>query len=42
MKLYDYAASAQLLQVRLLLAQFERPYMRVSIDIFAGETLRDD
>jgi glutathione S-transferase len=39
--LYDYAASANCYKVRLLLAQLERPYRRVSVDIFAGETLTD-
>ena len=38
-RLYDYAASANCYKVRLLLAQLGRPYERVPIDIFAGETL---
>jgi glutathione S-transferase len=42
MRLYDYAASANCLKVRLLLAQLGRPYERVPVDIFAGETLTDD
>ena len=42
LRLYDYAASANCYKVRLLLAQLERPYERVPIDIFAGETLTDE
>src|SRR5919202_6261246 len=42
MKLYDYVASGNCYKARLLLAQLERPYERVSIDIFAGDTLTDD
>ena len=42
MKLYDYAASANCYKVRLLLAQLGRPYERIPIDIFAGETLTDE
>jgi glutathione S-transferase len=38
MKLYDYAASANCLKVRLLLAHLGLPYERVPIDIFAGES----
>jgi glutathione S-transferase len=38
-KLYDYAASANCYKVRLLLAQLGRPYERVAVDIFDGETL---
>src|SRR4051812_21752309 len=41
-RLYDYAASANCYKVRLLLAQLERPYERIAVDIFAGETLGDD
>ena len=41
MRLYDYAASANCLKVRLLLAQLGLPYERVPVDIFAGETLTD-
>jgi len=41
-KLYDYAASANCYKVRLLLAQLERPYVRVPVDIFAGDTLTDE
>jgi glutathione S-transferase len=40
--LYDYAASANCLKVRILLAQLELPYERIPIDIFAGETLTDE
>jgi glutathione S-transferase len=42
LRLYDYAASANCLKARLLLAQLERPYERVSVDIFAGDTLTDE
>jgi glutathione S-transferase len=42
MKLYDYAASANCYKVRLLLAQLERPYERIPIDIFGGDTLTDE
>jgi glutathione S-transferase len=42
LRLYDYAASANCLKVRILLAQLERPYERVPVDIFAGETLTDE
>jgi glutathione S-transferase len=41
MRLYDYAASANCYKARLLLALLERPYERVAIDIFAGDTLTD-
>lgn len=41
MRLYDYAASANCLKVRLLLAQLGLAYDRVPVDIFAGETLTD-
>ena len=40
--LYDYAASGNCYKVRLLLAQLERQYERVPIDIFAGDTLTDE
>ena len=36
--LYDYAASANCLKARVLLAQLGRPYRRVGVDIFAGDT----
>jgi glutathione S-transferase len=42
MRLYDYAASANCLKVRMLLAQLGRPYERVPVDIFAGGTLTDE
>jgi glutathione S-transferase len=42
MKLYDYVASANCFKVRLLLAQLERPYERVPLDIFDGDTLTDE
>jgi glutathione S-transferase len=42
LKLYDYAASANCYKVRLLLAQLERPYELIPIDIFGGETLTDE
>jgi glutathione S-transferase len=42
LRLYDYPASANCYKVRLLLAQLGRPYDRVLVDIFAGETLSDD
>lgn len=41
MRLYDYAASANCYKVRLLLAQLEIPYEKVSLDIFDGDTLTD-
>jgi glutathione S-transferase len=42
LRLFDYAASANCYKVRLLLAQLDRPYERVPIDIFGGETLTDE
>jgi len=42
LRLYDYPASANCYKVRLLLAQLGRPFDRVVIDIFAGETLSDE
>jgi len=42
MRLYEYFASCNCYKVRLLLAHLGRPYERVPIDIFAGETLTDD
>ncbi len=42
MRLYDYAASCNCYKVRLLLAHLGRPYQRVPVDIFAGETLTDE
>ena len=41
LRLYDYAASANCLKVRLLLAQLDLQYERVAVDIFAGETLTE-
>ena len=41
LRLYDYAASANCLKVRLLLRQLGLPYERVAVDIFAGDTLTD-
>ena len=42
MRLYDYAASCNCYKVRLLLAHLDRPYERVPVDIFAGDTLTDE
>lgn len=42
LRLYDYPGSCNCYKVRLLLAQLERPYERVNVDIFAGETLTDE
>ena len=39
MRLYDYAASGNCYKARLLLALLDRPYERVPVDIFAGDTL---
>ena len=41
MRLYDYAASGNCFKVRLLLGLLGRPYERVPIDIFGGDTLTD-
>jgi hypothetical protein len=41
MRLHDYAASANCLKVRLILAMLDRPYERVPVDIFAGDTLTE-
>jgi glutathione S-transferase len=41
LRLYDYSASANCYKVRLLLAQLGRPYERVPVDIFDGDTLTD-
>src|SRR4051794_4698858 len=41
MRLHDYPASANCYKVRLLLALLGRPYERVPVDIFAGDTLTD-
>jgi glutathione S-transferase len=41
MRLYDYAASGNCYKARLLLALLGRPYERVLVDLFAGDTLTD-
>jgi glutathione S-transferase len=41
LRLYDYAASGNCYKVRLLLGLLGRPYERVPVDIFAGDTLTD-
>jgi glutathione S-transferase len=41
-RLYDYGASCNCYKVRLLLSQLGRPYERVPVDIFKGETLTDE
>jgi glutathione S-transferase len=41
LRLHDYSASANCYKVRLLLAQLGRPYERVPVDIFGGDTLTD-
>jgi glutathione S-transferase len=38
-KLYDYAASANCLKVRILLRQLNLHYERIDVDIFGGDTL---
>jgi glutathione S-transferase len=42
LRLYDYFASCNCYKVRLLLAHLGRPYERVPIDIFNGETMTDE
>jgi glutathione S-transferase len=42
MRLYDYAASGNCYKARLLLALLDKPYERIPIDIFAGDTLSDE
>ncbi len=42
LRLFDYAASCNCYKARLLLAHLGRPYERVPIDIFNGETLTDE
>jgi glutathione S-transferase len=42
LRLYDYAASCNCYKVRLLLALLDRPYERVAVDIFDGDTLTDE
>jgi glutathione S-transferase len=39
MRLYDYAPSGNCFKARLLLALLDRPYERVPVDIFGGDTL---
>jgi glutathione S-transferase len=41
LKLYDFAASCNCYKVRLLLTQLGRPFERVAVDIFDGDTLTD-
>jgi glutathione S-transferase len=41
-RLYDYPASCNCYKARLLLAQVGRPYERVPLDIFDGDTLTDE
>lgn len=41
LRLYDYAASANCLKVRILLRQLGLEWERVPVDIFAGETLTE-
>ena len=41
MRLYDYPGSGNCYKVRLLLGLLGRAYERVTVDIFAGETLTD-
>ena len=38
----DYAALCNCYKVRLLLAHLARPYKRISVDIFNGETLTEE
>jgi glutathione S-transferase len=40
--LYDYVASCNCYKARLLLANLGRPYERVPVDIFAGDTLTEE
>ena len=42
LRLHDYAASGNCYKVRLLLAQLDREYERVPVDIFAGDTLTEE
>jgi glutathione S-transferase len=41
-RLYDYSASGNCYKARLLLALLGRPYERVPLDIFAGDTLTEE
>jgi glutathione S-transferase len=42
LRLHDYSASGNCYKVRLLLAQLGLEYERVPVDIFGGDTLRDE
>jgi glutathione S-transferase len=42
MRLYDYSASPNCYKVRLLLAQLGIEYERVPVDIFGGDTLKEE
>lgn len=42
LRLYDYVASCNCYKVRLLLNQLGRPYERIPVDIFDGDTLSDE
>ena len=42
LRLHDYSGSGNCYKVRLLLAQLDRAYERVPVDIFGGDTLTDD
>ena len=42
MRLYDYADSGNGYKVRLLLRQLERPFVRIDVDILAGESRTED
>lgn len=41
-RLYDYPASCNCYKVRLLLAHLGRPYRRIGVNIFNGETLTEE
>lgn len=41
-RLYDYPASGNCYKARLLLALLDRPYERIEVDIFGGDTLTDE
>jgi glutathione S-transferase len=41
-RLYDYPASCNCYKARLVLSVLERPYERVPVDIFDGDTLTDE
>ena len=42
LRLYDYGPSPNCYKARLLLAQLEREYERVPVDIFGGDTLKPE